>query len=101
MVKSWPQLYRVSAPPFLNPCYFGTDIDSRENLIACHHTVPEIAKIIGADSLGFLSTDNVVKLADSSHCGFCTGCFTGNYPIEIPQAPQKSKFESKISENKK
>ncbi len=92
---------RVSAPPFLNPCYFGTDIDSRENLIACHHTVPEISKIIGADSLGFLSTDSVVKLADSSHCGFCTGCFTGNYPIEIPQAPQKSKFESKISENKK
>ena len=45
---------RVSAPPFLNPCYDGTDIDSRENLIACHHSVEEIAQIIGVDSLGYL-----------------------------------------------
>lgn len=52
---------RVSAPPFLNPCYYGTDIDSRDNLIACHHTVDEIAEIIGVDSLGYLSVDNVKK----------------------------------------
>ena len=87
---------RVSAPPFLNPCYFGTDIDSREHLIACNHTVEEIAKMIDVDSLGFLSTDNVVKLADASHCGFCTGCFTGNYPIPVPDKMEKCKFERKL-----
>ena len=48
---------RVSAPPFLNPCYYGTDIDSRESLIACHHTVDEIAEIIGVDSLGYLDVN--------------------------------------------
>ena len=87
---------RVSAPPFLHPCYFGTDIDSRDHLIACNHTVEEIAKMIDVDSLGFLSTDNVVKLADASHCGFCTGCFTGKYPIPVPDKMEKCKFERKL-----
>ncbi len=89
---------RVSAPPFLNPCYFGTDIDSRENLIAVNHTVPEIAKIIGVDSLGYLSTDNVVKLADCASGGFCTGCFTGKYPTEVPEKKAKFRFERRLSE---
>lgn len=52
---------RISAPPFVNPCYYGTDIDSRDSLIACNHTTEEIAKIIGADTLGYLSVDNVKK----------------------------------------
>lgn len=60
---------RISAPPFLNPCYYGTDIDSRDMLIACHHTIPEIAEIVGADSLGYLSVDNVVRLAGDDRCG--------------------------------
>ena len=95
---------RVSAPPFLNPCYYGTDIDSRENLIACHHTVEEISEIIGADSLGYLSVDNARKLA--VHCngscgeGYCTACFNGEYPTEIPSEMHKDRFEQKISENK-
>lgn len=55
--------FRVSAPPFINPCFYGTDIDSRENLIAVNHSVEEIAQIIGADSLGYLSLEHVVKLA--------------------------------------
>ena len=50
---------RVSAPPFVSPCYYGTDIDSKENLIACHHTVEETAAMIGADTLGYLSVENV------------------------------------------
>ena len=71
---------RVSAPPFKNPCYYGTDIDSRENLIACHHSVEETAKIIGADSLGYLSVDNVKKIAyGCAGKGYCTACFDGNY----------------------
>ena len=91
---------RISAPPFLNPCYFGTDIDSRDHLIACNHTVEEIAGIIGADSLGYLSVESVHKLAEGCHCTFCDGCFTGNYPISVPECREKYRFERKISESK-
>ena len=90
---------RSSAPEFLNPCYFGTDIDSRENLIACNHTVEEIAQIIGVDSLGFLSREGVTKIPENTS-GFCAACFTGDYPCEPPKNPGKSKFERKISEGK-
>ena len=93
---------RVSAPPFTNPCYYGTDIDSRENLIANHHTVEEIAEIIGVDSLGYLNTEYVSLLAGGSHCGgYCAACFDGNYPTEVPKKASKSRFEQKITEGKK
>ncbi len=92
---------RVSAPPFVSECYYGTDIDSKENLIANHHTVEEIAKIIGVDSLGYLSLENVVKLADNTECGFCTACFGGGYPTAIPQDGGKDRFECKIGEKEK
>ena len=90
---------RISAPPFLNPCYYGTDIDSRENLIACKYPIDEIASIIGADTLGHLSVENVTKLTNSMCSGhFCTACFSGEYPTEIPKEAKKPKFEMKISE---
>ncbi|MDO5560544.1 MAG: amidophosphoribosyltransferase [Oscillospiraceae bacterium] len=89
---------RISSPPFTNPCYFGTDIDSRENLIACNMSVPEIAKHIGADSLGYLSVENVKKIAQNPSCGFCTACFDGKYPIPVPSEMPKDKFEFKIGE---
>ncbi len=88
---------RSSAPPFLNPCYFGTDIDSREKLIACRHTQDEIRDIIGADTLGYLSCESVTRLTDNSQ-GFCTACFDGNYPVELPQNDSKHKFEMMIDE---
>ena len=92
---------RISAPPFLNPCYYGTDIDSRDHLIACHHSVEEIAKIVGADSLGYLSVENVSKLTDDPNCrSYCTACFSGEYPTELPQKPNKHRFEQKLSERK-
>ena len=92
---------RVSAPPFLNPCYYGTDIDSRDNLIACKHSTEEIAEIIGVDSLGYLSIENVKQIAKGMNgCGYCTACFDGVYPTKIPQTPMKNRFETKISENK-
>ena len=92
---------RISAPPFLNPCYYGTDIDSRDNLIACKHSTDEIAEIIGVDSLGYLSIENVKQIAKGMNgCGYCTACFDGVYPTEIPQTPLKNRFETKISENK-
>ena len=93
---------RVSAPPFLNPCYYGTDIDSRENLIAASHSVEEIAKIIGVDSLGYLSVESVKQIAKGLHgTGYCTACFDGAYPTEIPETTSKNRFESKISAQEK
>ena len=92
---------RVSAPPFVSECYYGTDIDDKNKLIANHHTVDEITEIIGVDSLGYLSLDDVVKLADNTECGFCTACFGGGYPTPIPQDCGKDRFECKICERKK
>ena len=87
---------RVSAPPFLYPCFYGTDIDSGENLIACHHTVPEIAKIIGADSLGFLAVEDLGEL--SGNGDYCSACFDGRYPTRIPSDTRKNRFEQRLSE---
>ena len=88
----------VAAPPFLNPCFYGTDIDSKENLIACKHTVREIADIIGVDSLGYLNPKYLPYLAGDGKKGFCTACFDGKYPTEVPSEIRKNKFESKITE---
>lgn len=91
---------RVSAPPFMNPCYYGTDIDSRETLIACNHTIPEIADMIGVNSLGYLSIDSVPKLAcGGDSTGFCAACFSGDYPTAEPTSTPKNRFEKKISES--
>ena len=87
---------RVSAPPFLFPCYYGTDIDSQENLIACHYTVPEIAAMIGADSLGYLPTERLAELAHGN--GYCSACFDGRYPTAVPADTRKDRFERKLSE---
>ena len=87
---------RVSAPPFVAPCYYGTDIDSPENLIANQHTVEEIARIIGVDSLGYLSLEHVKQLAGTGTEGFCTACFGGGYPTAVPGAGQKDRFSQKI-----
>lgn len=82
---------RISSPTFLHPCYYGTDIDSEENLIAANYTLPQICRMIGADSLGFLPTSQLSSLIGSSH--FCSACFTGDYPTKIPENTNKSKFE--------
>ena len=93
---------RISAPPFTNPCYYGTDIDSQEHLIACHHTVEEIAEIIGADSLGYLRADRLGRLIGTpAGCGYCDACFTANYKTDIPKDSGKSRFERKLSEREK
>lgn len=90
----------VSSPPFRYPCYFGTDVDSQDNLIACRlDSAEDIAREIGADSLGYLNVDSVHKIARNAACGFCDGCFTGHYPIEPPKEAHKDKFEEKIHES--
>lgn len=88
---------RISSPPFLNPCYFGTDIDSKDKLIACKHSIDEIRDILNVDSLGYLSIDSVDKLADNTSLKFCKACFTGDYPMDVSNAAKKLKFESKKS----
>lgn len=90
-----------SAPKFLNPCYYGTDIASRDNLIACHYSEEEIAKIIGADSVGYLDLDKAGLLTGGDGTGFCTACFDGVYPTEIPTQVNKNRFERPLSENPK
>lgn len=87
---------RISSPPFLNPCYYGTDVDTKENLIANNHSVEEIAEIIGADSLGYLKLEDAAALAPGTHC---LACFDGNYPTAIPSGPAKFRFEQKLSES--
>lgn len=90
---------RSSAPEFLNPCYYGTDIASRDVLIACNYTHAEMEKIIGVDSLGFLSVDNLCKLIDvPDKCGYCDACFTNNYPTEVPPPRAERKYNKKLSE---
>ena len=87
---------RVSAPPFISPCYYGTDVDSTDNLIACHHTVDEIADLIGVDSLGFFPVGKLNELIGGD-C-YCGACFNGNYPTSTPHDTGKDRFERKLSE---
>ena len=90
---------RISAPPFLHPCYYGTDIDSEEHLIANKHTTNEIAEMIGADTLGYLPNDTLSQLV--GNCDYCSACFDGVYPTNIPKDIRKDKFEQKLSEKNK
>lgn len=88
---------RIAAPAFIDICYFGTDIDSKENLIANGRTVEEIREIIGADTLEYLSIDNLKEITKGCNIDdFCMGCFTGKYPIEVPKEIKKDRFEEKI-----
>ena len=82
---------RVSSPPFLWPCYFGTDVPAREQLIAYNRTVEEIRQVIGADSLGYLDCSRLRQMA--GYLPICTGCFTGNYPLDPPMEDIRGEFE--------
>ena len=86
---------RVSAPPFIAPCFYGTDIDSPENLIANHHSVSEIGKLIGVDSLGYLSLEDLHRIAGEDR-GCCDACFSAAYPTRVPEFGAKHRFEQKI-----
>ena len=71
---------RISSPPFMHPCYYGTDVPDEDYLIACRHTIPEICSIIGADSLGYLKPDDLDEMLGGDEFRYCDACFTGNYP---------------------
>ena len=82
---------RISSPPFLWPCYFGTDVPARDQLIAYNRTVEEIRDIIGADSLGYLSMDRLDQMVDG--LPICKGCFCGKYPLEPPKEDIRGNFD--------
>ena len=90
--------FMVSSPPFLFPCYYGTDIKSKEVLIANNHSLEEIRDIVGVDSLGYLDLDDLKKIAlcDGKN-SYCYACFDGKYSTEIPNQEEKNKFETKIN----
>ena len=83
---------RISSPPFLYPCYFGTDIPDREQLIAYNRSVDEICKIIGADSLAYLRKERLVEISGGRQ--YCHGCFTGEYPMEPPKEDIRGEHEN-------
>ncbi|MCD8325208.1 MAG: amidophosphoribosyltransferase [Lachnospiraceae bacterium] len=82
---------RISSPPFLWPCYFGTDVPAREQLIAYNRTIPEICKVIGADSLDYLKIDRLPQIAGGLE--ICNGCFTGHYPMDPPTEDIRGEFD--------
>ena len=84
---------RISSPPFLWPCYFGTDIPERKQLIAYERTIEEIREIIGADTLGYLEIPRLEEMVDGLH--ICKGCFTGTYPMEPPQEDIRGDYADK------
>ncbi|HIS14663.1 MAG TPA: amidophosphoribosyltransferase [Candidatus Ornithospirochaeta stercorigallinarum] len=88
--------FMSSAPKFLYPCYFGTDIDSSENLFAYKHTDEEMRKILNVDSIHFLSVESVVKLTDNGDRGFCTACFSSIYPTPPPAEGKKDRYSRPI-----
>lgn len=83
---------RISSPPFLHPCYFGTDVPSEDQLIAHDHTVDEICQYIGADSLGYLDVTRLAEMIDG-RIDYCDACFTGNYPIDPPKDDIRGEYD--------
>ena len=82
---------RISSPPFLWPCYFGTDIPEREQLIAYNRSINEICEVIGADSLGYLGEERLSQMVQG--LPICKGCFTGEYPMKPPTRDIRGNFE--------
>lgn len=90
--------FMISSPPFLFPCYYGTDIKSKEVLIANNHSIEEIRQLVGVDTLGYLDLNDLKQIAT---CGgknsFCYACFDGKYSTELPQEQPVNKYETKIN----
>ncbi len=83
---------RVSSPPFLWPCYFGTDVPARDQLLAYNRSVEEIRQVIGSDSLAYLREERLRQIV--KNLGICKGCFTGKYPMDPPEEDIRGDFES-------
>jgi amidophosphoribosyltransferase len=75
---------RISCPPTISPCFYGVDTPKKGDLIASTHSVEEICKFIGADSLGYLSLDGLLSAVGPAKLSYCTSCYTGHYPVAVP-----------------
>lgn len=87
---------RVASPPYTNKCFFGTDNTEKRNLIAARTDLEGIRQELGLDSLAFLPLEDMLKVAPDANCGFCIGCFTGKYPVDVEKAKEKDKYNEKI-----
>lgn len=83
---------RISSPPVTHPCFYGIDTDNQDQLIAATKSVAEIAEQIGVDSLAYLSRDGMLKTTGEDTNSFCSACFTGDYPITVPEQVKRSKL---------
>ncbi|TYQ15940.1 UNVERIFIED_CONTAM: amidophosphoribosyltransferase [Acetivibrio alkalicellulosi] len=81
---------RVSSSPVKFPCFYGIDISTKSQLVAAEYSIDDIKGMIGADSLGYLSLEGLLKTPLESKCGFCSACFTGDYPLEVPDDANES-----------
>jgi amidophosphoribosyltransferase len=81
---------RISSPPYKYPCFFGIDTSTRKQLVASKKSIEDIRELIGADSLGYLSLEGLLMSVHSTKCGFCTACFDGDYPMEVPMEVEKN-----------
>lgn len=90
---------RISSPPFMWPCYYGTDIPSKEELIACNHTIEEIGRLSGADSIGFLPLESLHEMLGCKDAGFCDACFSGKYPAQTTVKMLKGKQRGGVKLN--
>ena len=85
---------RICAPPIVSPCHFGVDMATKDELIAGSRSVEEIKQFVGADSLGFLSNEGLLKAVSGQKERYCMGCFTGNYPIPVQLEMDKLVLEA-------
>ena len=91
---------RICAPPIRYPCFLGVDMATRGELIAARKTIPEIRDFIGADSLGYLSIDGLIKAVALPKDNFCLACFTGDYPIPVQLEMEKLALETMPTDQK-
>ena len=87
---------RVASPPIRHPCFMGVDMATREELIAARLSVDEIARHIGADSLGYLSLEGLSKTVGMERNGHCQACFSGEYPVQAVAGTGKKMFEIRL-----
>jgi amidophosphoribosyltransferase len=83
---------RITSPPVAWPCFYGIDTDVQDQLIASSKTVGQTAEYIGADSLAYISQEGLESCVRGAHSGYCTACFTGSYPVKIPEQAARRSF---------
>ncbi len=86
---------RVSCPPLKHPCFYGIDFQSKGELVAAERSLEEVAKLLEVDSLGYLSVEGMLACLTQPHRDYCTACWTGDYPVPIPDGLSKEALENK------